>query len=91
MRSEVYENVVAVGFGKIAYLEGDLENRVLVVCDLFDRNNAATHKEMGFAPEAMPVTQAFFTEDSNGYGYDLTLSYRMGEHTETTKTWSVSP
>lgn len=91
MRSEVYENVVAVGFGKIAYLKGDLENQVLVVCDLFDRNNAATHKEMGFAPEAMPVTQAIFTEDSNGYGYVLTISYRMGKQTNTTETLYISP
>ena len=91
MRSEVYENVVAVGFGKIAYLEGDLENRVLVVCDIFDRTNATTHKEMGFAPEAMPVTQAIFTEDSNGYGYVLTISYRMGKQTNTTKTLYISP
>ena len=91
MRSEVYENVVAVGFGKIAYLEGDLENRVLVVCDIFDRTNATTHKEMGFAPEAMPVTQAIFTEDPNGYGYVLTISYRMGKQTNTTKTLYISP
>lgn len=91
MRSEVYENVVAVGFGKIAYLEGDLENQVLVVCDIFDRTNATTRKELGLAPEAMPVTQAIFTEDPNGYGYVLTISYRMGKQTNTTKTLYISP
>ena len=91
MRSEVYDNVVAVGFGKIAYLKGDLENQVLVVCDIFDRSNATTHKEQGFAPEAMPVTQAIFTEDPNGYGYILTISYRMGKQTNTTDTLHVSP
>ena len=91
MRSEVYENVVAVGFGKIAYLKGDLENQVLVVCDIFDRTNATTRKELGFAPEAMPVTQAIFTEAPNGYGYILTISYRMGKQTNTTDTLHVSP
>lgn len=86
MRSEVYDNVVAVGFGKIAYLDGDLDNRILVICDLFDRSKSETFEDLGFAPEAMPVTEAVFTSD--GGLWTLTLTYRIGETAEAT--WSTS-
>lgn len=86
MRLEVHENVVAVGFEKIAYLEGDLENRVLVVCDIFDRSNAEIFEDLGFSAEAMPVTEAVFTSD--GGLWTLKLTYRIGKTAEAT--WSVS-
>jgi hypothetical protein len=82
---ESYDYVVALGYGKIAYLDGEPDNRVLVVCDLFDRSKSETFEYLGFAPEAMPVTKAAFTSD--GSDWRLTLTYRIGENTETT--WST--
>ena len=81
---ETYDYAIAVGNGKIAYLDGDLDNRVLVVCDMFDRSNAETFEYLGFAPEPMPVTEAAFS--SNGTELILTLTYRIGATTETTYT-----
>ena len=82
---ESYDYVVALGYGKIAYLDGDPEERVLVVCDLFDRSKAETFENLGFAPEAMPVTEAVFTSD--GGQWTLSLTYRIGETAEAT--WST--
>lgn len=81
---EAYDYAIAIGDGKIAYLDGDLEDRVLVVCDIFDRSNAETFEHMGFAPESMPVTEAAFSR--NEHGLDLTLTYRIGKTTEVTET-----
>lgn len=88
-RSQVYDYVIAVGYGKIAYLDGDLDNRVLVVCDIFDRTNAQTYEHLGFGPEPMPVSEAYFTADDDGY--DLTFTYRIGNVTEATKSVYVPP
>lgn len=87
---ETYDYVVALGYGKIAYLDGELNNRVLVVCDLFDRSKSETFAHMGFAAEPMPVTEACFTRTDSEYGsgYELTLTYRIGDNTEVT--WSTS-
>lgn len=83
---ESYDYVVALGYGKIAYLDGDPDERVLVVCDLFDRSKSEIFEDLGFAPEAMPVTEAVFTSDGNEW--TLTLTYRIGETAEAT--WSTS-
>ena len=83
---ESYDYVVALGYGKIAYLDGDPDSRVLVVCDLFDRSKAEIFENLDFAPEPMPVTEAAFTTD--GTQWILTLTYRIGEKTEAA--WSTS-
>ena len=86
MRTEVYEDVITVGFGKIAYLDGDLTSRTLVVCDIFDRSKSETFENLGFTSESMSVTEAAFTSD--GSQWSLTLTYRIDKTAEST--WSIS-
>jgi len=62
---------IAVGNGKIAYLDGDLADRVLVVCDIFNPSNAQTFTDLGMNATVMPITEAAFSAD----GSKLTISY----------------
>ena len=89
LRSQVYDYVIAVGYGKIAYLDGDLDNRVLVVCDIFDRTHLETYEDLGFEPKPMPVSEAYFTEGDNVYL--LNFAYHIGDVTEVTATVTVLP
>lgn len=89
LQSEVYDYAIANGYGKIAYLDGDLEHRTLVVCDIFDQSDAQTYEHRGFAPEPMPVSEAAFSEAE--YGFHLTLTYCIDKVTETTETVYVAP
>jgi hypothetical protein len=78
--------VIAIGHGKVAYLDGELDQRVLVICDMFNRHKESTFEYLGFAPEPMPVTEAAFSDD----GSLLTLTYRIGKETEATQTVSAT-
>lgn len=89
LRSEVYDYVIAVGYGKIAYLDGDLDNRVLVVCDIFNRTDADIHDYYSFAPEPMPVTEAAFTKSEEGNRCELTFTYYIGKVTQASDRISV--
>ena len=81
-----YSYVIALTTERIAYLDRDAENRTLVVCNIFDRDNAQVFKDMGFSAEDMPVINASFSEDCT----QLTLTYHNDEGTETTVTLDLS-
>ena len=83
---EIYDYAIALGHGKIAYLEGELNERTLVICDLFDRTTAQTFTDLGFKSENMPVTAAAFSENDT----QLTLTYYTEQDTETTVTLAVN-
>ena len=85
-KTETYDSVIAIGHGKVAYLDGELDQRVLVICDMFNRHKDSTFEHLGFAPEPMPVTEAAFSDD----GSLLTLTYRIGKETEATQTVSAT-
>ena len=85
-KTETYDYVIAIGHGKVAYLDGEPDHRVLVICDMFDRHKDSTFEHLAFAPEPMPVTEAAFSDD----GSLLTLTYRIGKETEATQTVSAT-
>ena len=84
---ETYYYAVALGHGKIAYLDGEMNNRSLVVCELFDPTTARTFTDLDFYPENMPVTAGAFNEDDS----QLTLTYRNGQGEEVTITLDIEP
>ncbi len=85
--SEVYDYAIALGNRKIAYLDGEPENRTLVVCDLFDRSTAQTFTDLSFKADGMPVTSASFAENDAR----LTLTYYIDQDTKTTVTLDLNP
>lgn len=84
---ETYYYAIALGYGKIAYLDGGLSSRTLVVCDLFDKTTSQTFTELGFKAENMPVTAAAFSENDT----KLTLTYDTDQGTENTVTLELNP
>ena len=84
---ETYDYAIALGHGKIAYLEGELNERTLVICDLFDRTTAQSFTDLGFKAENMPVTAATFSENDT----QLTLTYFTDQNTETNVTLKLIP
>ena len=82
-----YDYAIALGHRKIAFLDGELKNRTLVVCDLFDTDTAQTFTDLGFKAENMPVTAAAFSENDTR----LTLTYYTDQGTETNVTLELSP
>lgn len=81
-----YDFAIALGNKKIAFLDGELKNRTLVICDLFDRATAQTFTDLGFKAENMPVTAAAFSEDDT----QLTLTYFTDQNTEANVTLQLS-
>ena len=84
---ETYDYAIALGYGKIAYLDGELNQRTLVICDLLDRTTAQTFTQLGFKAENMPVTAAAFSENDT----KLTLTYDTDQGTENNVTLELSP
>lgn len=84
---QTYDYAIALGHGKIAYLDGELNDRTLVVCDLFDKTTSQTFTELDFKAENMPVTAAAFSENDT----QLTLTYYTDQNSETTITLELTP
>ena len=82
-----YDYAIALGHGKIAYLDGELNRRTLVVCDLFDKTTSQTFTELDFKAENMPVTAAAFSENDT----QLTLTYYNDQNAEATITLGLTP
>lgn len=82
-----YHYAIALGHKKIAYLAGDLEDRTLVVCDLFDSSTAQTFTALEFKAENMPVTAAVFSDNDT----QLTLTYYTDQDTQTNVTLELIP
>lgn len=82
-----YDFAIALGNKKIAFLDGELKNRTLVICDLFDPDTAQTFTDLGFKAENMPVTAAAFSENDT----QLTLTYYTDQNTETNITLELIP
>ena len=70
-RSDPYEYVIAVGNRKIAYLDGELDQRILKVCDIFDRSTAQSFSDLGLDADVIPIIEAAFSENDT----QLTLTY----------------
>ena len=81
-----YDFAFALGHKKIAFLDGELENRTLVVCDLFDKSTAQTFTQLDFRAENMPVTEAAFSNNDTR----LTMTYITDQNTEATVTLELS-
>ena len=84
---QTYDYAIALGHGKIAYLDGELSDRTLVVCDLFDKTTSQTFTELDFKAENMPVTAAAFSENDT----QLTLTYYNDQNAEATITLGLTP
>jgi len=71
--SEEFFSVVANYGKRIAYLSDDLDDRRLIVQDIYHPNDYYRIFDLDFSPEPMPVIDAAFSED----GAKLHVSYYM--------------
>ena len=73
--SDEFFDVVANHGGKIAYLNGELNDRKLIVQDIYQPVDSGHIFTLDFSPTIAPVTKAAFSED----GSTISLTYLAGQ------------
>lgn len=73
--SAKYQYVIIFDSEKIAYLSGDLDNRAVVIHNIFDTKQGYVEKFLEFTAEPMPVSSAEYINN----GTQLKICYRQKE------------
>jgi len=79
--SEEFFYVVATSGTQIAYLSGSIDDRKLIVQDIYQHTEDCQSFELDFSPEYTPVVDARFADN----GARLQITYMKGQSRETTK------
>ena len=79
--SEEFFYVVATSGTQIAYLSGSIDDRKLIVQDIYQHTEKCQSFELDFSPEYTPVVDARFADN----GARLQITYMKGQSRETTK------
>ena len=79
--SEEFFYVVATSGTQIAYLSGSIDDRKLIVQDIYQHTEDCQSFELDFSPEYTPVVDARFADN----GAILQITYMKGQSRETTK------
>ena len=80
--SEEFFSVIATSGTQIAYLTGDINDRKLIVRDIYQLTDDCKSFELDFSPDNTPVVDAEFADD----GSVLQITYMKGQSNETTET-----